>query len=137
MDNENQQLITMGQSWMRFLKVWTKGEKHPETPRTVFMNCYEYDKVRRILLTRCRICDHVISRDEKAVKELAFVCDDPDCDCKKMYGAISHPVCNLCYDMFHALYVNYGMKSMNYFKAIDEKEKRDNDDPKRRDRMGL
>lgn len=123
---------------MCYLRTWIQGEKHPETPRTVFMNCYEYDRVRRVLLARCRICDHVISRDERAVRELVFVCDDPTCDCKKMYGAISHRVCNLCYDMFHALYVNYGMKSMKYFKAIDEKEKAERDDDlKKRERMGL
>lgn len=123
---------------MRYLIVWTKGEKHPETPRTVFMNCYEYDKVRRILVARCKICDHVISRDEKAVREIVFVCDDPKCACKRMYGAISHRVCSVCYDMFHSLYMNPCMTNMNYFKELDEKEKKDkDDDTKKRDRMGI
>lgn len=127
----------MGQSWMRLLRAWVKGEKHPDTPRTVFMNCYEHDRTRRVLLARCRVCDHAVSRDARAVREIVFVCDDKNCDCKKLYGAISHYVCNLCYDMFHALYVNYGLKNTNYFKVIDEKEKKDDDDTKRRDRMGL
>jgi hypothetical protein len=127
----------MGQSWMRYLRAWTKGEKHPDTPRTIFVNVYECDRVRRVLIARCRICNFVISRDEKAVREIAFVCDDPGCDCKKMYGPISHRVCNCCYDMFHALYVNYGLKNMNYFRALDEKDKAERDDPKRRDRLGL
>jgi len=39
--------------------------------------------------------------------------------------------------MFRALYTNYGLKNMNYFKNIDEKEKTERDDPKRRDRLGL
>lgn len=122
---------------MKHLRAWVQGEKHPDTPRDAYMNSCAYDRVRRILMARCRICDYVLSRDEKAVRELVFICDLPECNCKKMYGAISHPVCNLCYDMFHALYVNYGLKSMNYFKALDEKEKKDNEDPRRRDRLGL
>jgi hypothetical protein len=130
-------VITMGQSWMRYLRAWVTGQKHPETPRTVFMNVYEYDRVRRALKGRCRICNYVISSDEKAVRELVFVCDDKSCSCHRMYGAISHRVCNLCYDMFHFLYNNQGLKNMNYFKQIDEKEKRDDDETKRRDRMGL
>jgi hypothetical protein len=130
-------MIQTGQKWMRYLRAWVQGEKHPETPRDVFMNVHEYDRVRRVLLARCRNCDYVISRDERAVREIVFVCDDPKCACKRLYGAISHPVCFLCYDMFHALYRNLGMKDMNYFKAIDEKEKKENDDPKRRDRLGL
>lgn len=127
----------MGQSWMRYLMVWIQREKHPDTPLIVFTNVCEYDRVRRVLFARCRICDHVISRDERAVREVVFICDDPHCECKKMYGAPSHRVCNLCYDMFHSLYVNYGLKNMNYFKAIDEKEKKEKDDPKKRDRLGM
>lgn len=122
---------------MAHLKPWVAGEKHPDTPRNVFMNVHDYDRVRRVLLARCKVCDYVISRDEKAVREIVFVCADPKCDCKRLYGAISHKVCYLCYDMFHTLYVNYSLKNMNYFKAIDEKEKKENDDSRRRDRLGL
>ncbi len=122
---------------MRFLKAWIQGQKHPDTPRTVFVNVYECDRLRRILSSRCRICDYVLSRDERAVRELVFICNEADCDCKNMYGAISHQVCNLCYDMFHALYINYGLKIANYFKNLDEKDKKDREDPRRRDRLGL
>jgi hypothetical protein len=122
---------------MRLLKTWVPGEKHPDTPRDVFMNVHDYDRVRRILIPRCKNCDYVVSRDEKAVREIVFVCEDPKCACKRLYGAISHRVCYLCYDMFHSLYMNPLMKNMNYFKEIDEKEKKENDDPKRRDRLGL
>ena len=122
---------------MRFLHEWITGEKHPDTPRTVFYNVWGLDRVRKVLPGRCRICDYVISSDEKAVRELIFVCSDKNCDCKKMYGAISHHVCNLCYDMWHALYMNYLMKNVNYFRNIDEKEKKDSDDFGRRNRMGL
>lgn len=122
---------------MRLLKTWVRGEKHPDTPVVVYINLVEHDRIHRVLMARCKICGYVVSRDEKAVKEAIFICDKPDCDCKKMYGAISHQVCNLCYDMFRALYVNYGMGNMNYFKNIDEKEKKEREDPKRKDRLGL
>jgi hypothetical protein len=111
---------------------WIRGQKHPNTPRTIFINVYEYDLIRRVFPSRCKICDYVLSRDEKAIRELAFICSDSTCDCKKMYGPISHRVCYLCYDMFYALYVNHGMTNMNYFKTIDEKEKKDFDDRRRR-----
>lgn len=113
---------------------WVPGQKHPNTSRTVFMNVSEIDKVRRVLTARCKICGTTVSRDEKAVKELVFKCEDKTCDCHKMYGAISHRVCSLCYDMQHALYFNYAMKNRNYFKELDDKEK---EDPDKRRRMGL
>jgi hypothetical protein len=119
------------------IPVWVEGERHPDTPISVFKRVRDYDHIRRLIPGRCKICKYVISSDEKVVKELVFVCDDAGCNCKKMYGAISHRVCNLCYDLFHALYVNYLMRDLNYFKAIDEAEKKNNDDQKRRDRMGL
>ena len=127
----------MGKSWMRYLEAWVQGQKHPDTPRAVFVNVYEWDRLRRILSARCIICGFVVSSDEKHVKELVFKCDNTQCNCHKMYGAISHRVCDMCYHMFHALYANYGLKNMNYFKVIDEKEKSERDDPKRRDRLGL
>jgi len=36
--------------------------------------------------------------------------------------------------MYHSLYVNYGMRNLNYFKEIDEKIKRDFEGFQRRDR---
>lgn len=127
-------MITMGQRWMSAIVSWVPGLKHYATPRTVFANCTEYDRVRRVLLARCKICNAAVSRDEKAVKELVFKCDNRGCDCHKMYGAISHQVCSLCYDLFHALYANYGMKNRNYFKEIDDKIKEDYDNLKKREK---
>lgn len=117
---------------MRFLLAWTKNEKHPETPRLVYKNVWGYDQVRRVLKGRCAICGYVVSSDAKAVKEIAFKCGNSQCDCNRMYGATSHQVCSLCYDMFYSLYANYGMKDMNYFKNLDEKDKKDFDDYKKR-----
>jgi len=77
-------MITMGQRWMSAIVSWVPGLKHYATPRTVFANCTEYDRVRKILSGRCKICGYAVSRDEKAVKELVFVCGDKSCDCKKM-----------------------------------------------------
>lgn len=127
-------MITTGQKWMSALIGWVPGLKHYLTPRTVFANCTEYDRVRRVLLARCKICDHTVSRDEKAVKELVFKCKDKNCECQKGYGTKAHQVCSLCYDMFHALYANYSMKNRNYFKELDDADK---DDPEKRKRMGL
>lgn len=119
------------------MKEWTSGDKHPETNLTIFLNCRAYDRVRQVLKTRCRLCPQVISRDEQAVKELIFVCDVIGCECKIPMGSRAHQVCSVCYDMFHALYRNYYLKNMNYFKEWDEIDKRNDDDKKRRDRMGL
>jgi hypothetical protein len=127
-------MITMGQRWMSALIGWVPGLKHYLTPRVVFSNCTEYDQVHRILPTKCAICRYAVSKDEKAVKELVFKCDDRGCDCHKPLGAISHQVCFLCYDLFHVLYCNYRMKNRNYFRELDDKDK---DDPEKRRRMGL
>jgi len=124
-------------AWAKKLLGWTRGEKHPNTPYTVFANCYQYDRVRTILPARCRICDYVVSRDEKAVRELIYVCDNKACHCHQVGGSHAHQVCSVCYDLFHSLYMNYQLKDMNYFRNLDEKDKRDGDDWKRRDRMGL
>jgi hypothetical protein len=115
-------MITIGQKWMSDLKAWILGKKHPETPVTIYKNVYEYDRVRRILLARCTICDYVVSRDADAVRELAFVCHNKSCRCN-LGGSQSHQVCNLCYDMHHALYTNYLLTNINYFRNIDEIEK--------------
>ena len=114
------------------MEEWTPGQKHPETPKKAFMNCYDQDRVRRILLGRCRICNFVISQDEKAIKEIFVSCGDPNCACTMAKSAMSHMVCSVCYDMFHSLYVNYSLKNMNYFKNLDEKEKREFEDRKKR-----
>lgn len=122
---------------MRYLRTWIQGQKHPDTPRTIFMNVWEYDRVRRVLKSRCQVCGYVVSDDGRQVKEILLKCENTQCRCNKMYGAMLHQVCDLCYTMFHALYVNHELKNMNYFKNIDEKEKAERDDPERRKRMGL
>ncbi len=121
-------------AWAKKLLGWVRGEKHPNTPRIVFKNVCECDRVRRVLLSRCRICDFVVSRDALAVREISFRCDNKSC-CITL-NTKPHQVCNLCYDLFHSIYVNYGMKDMNYFKQIDEKNKADYDKFKRRDNNG-
>jgi len=128
-------VITTGKAWMASLVSWIPGLKHPETPRTEYMNCHDLDRLRRVLIARCSICDYVVSRDEKAVRELIFTCKDTTCQCQKT-GAASHQVCNLCYDLFHALYANYLMKNRNYFREMDDRDRKDYDPDKRR-RMGL
>ncbi|VVB50908.1 Uncharacterised protein [uncultured archaeon] len=125
---------------MNKLKVWLRSSKHSDTPRDVFINVTGYDRVRTVLIGRCRVCDYVISSDPEKVREIVYDCGNVRCCVPTGYRspANAHAVCNLCYDMFHALYVNYKMTNMNYFKELDEREKRDKgDDPKRRDRMGL
>jgi hypothetical protein len=125
-------MITIGKSWMRLLKAWVPGLKHPETPRTVFVNVYEYDRIRRVLTARCKICGFVVSRDEKAIKELIFQCENKDCECWQPMGSKVHQVCDLCDAMWRTLYANYGLRNMKYFREIDEKEKMDNDNARRR-----
>jgi hypothetical protein len=115
------------------LRSWILGEKHPDTPRTVYMNCYEHDRIRRILPARCTVCDYVVSRNAEAVREINIYCADKTHSCH-IGGSKAHQVCDLCYEMHHALYVNYKLMNMNYFRDIDEKVKRDYDDFKRRDR---
>lgn len=112
---------------------FTQGDKHPDTHRVIFKNVREWDRLRRILKARCDICDAVVSRDPQAVRELVYRCKNKWCHCQKLYGSQAHQVCNLCYDVFHALYVNHGLRDMNYFRDVDEND--DNDD--NRKRMGL
>jgi len=110
---------------------WKQGEKHPETPKDAFANCWEYDRVRRLLSARCKICDYVVSKDDAAVKELIFVCDNSSCHCHDSLGSKAHQVCDLCYHMWRAIYANYTMKNSNYFRDIDEKIKSDFDRKRR------
>jgi hypothetical protein len=115
---------------------WKQGEKHSDTHKIIFKNVSEWDRLRRVLIARCKLCDAVVSKDEKSVKELVFDCKDPRCYCKvSKYTTKVHQVCSVCYDMWHALYHNDGMKNMNYFKELDEKEAANNGSDRRR--MGL
>lgn len=122
---------------MNRIRIFLQGTKHPDTPNTIFRNVWMCDRLRKILKSRCNICNAVISDDEKAVRELTYKCNNPLCECQRsIYVGQAHRVCDLCYDMWHALYGNHGLKNMNYFKAIDEKEARENG-PESRKRMGL
>jgi hypothetical protein len=112
---------------------WTRGEKHPDTHRLIFKNVYECDRVRRVLRARCTICDYVVSQDAMEVREIIMKCKNDSC-CPKIILSKPHQVCNLCYQMHHALYINPMMKDMNYFKSIDEKMRADYENFKRRER---
>jgi hypothetical protein len=119
------------------VKEWKKGERHPDTPEIFYRNLRDYDHVRRILLGRCKKCDQVISSDENAIKELVFECGDPKCCCRVgVFTTRVHRVCDVCYTIWHSLYMNTGLKSMNYFKELDEKDGASGGKEKRR-RMGL
>jgi DNA polymerase III delta prime subunit len=130
-------VIEKSLDWAKRLLGWTPGVKHPDTGTTVFRNCYEQDKLRRILYARCRICDFVVSRDEAAVKELIYQCNNSSCECRRPGGSRAHQVCDICYALFHALYMNYQLKNMNYFRELDEKDEKDKNDFRRKDRLGL
>jgi len=93
------------------------------------------DLLRGILKGRCAVCDHVVSSDDKAVREIMLKCSKANCGCAKVMGKMVHPVCNWCYDMWHALYLNYCMKDLNYFKRWDEIDEKKDDEGRKR--MGL
>lgn len=117
---------------------WEPGSRHPETPKWIFKNVWSRDRLRVVLKSRCALCDVVITSDQQQIKELAIKCGRPECRCRHYLSAQSHDVCSVCYDMWHALYGNYELKNMNYFKEIDEKIAKDKEDgDERRKRMGL
>jgi hypothetical protein len=103
------------------------------------MNCYEYDRVRKVIPARCKICDIQISRNLKEERELFFRCVGTACGCGQM---VTHPVCSLCYDMYHALYLNFpsqdspGLKDRDYFKKMDEKQYKEWENEKNRRQGG-
>src|SRR6266851_3162311 len=120
------------------LMEWTPVSKHPATNPIILKNVCGMDLVQKVLKGRCANCNHVISDDEKQVRELLMKCWKADCGCSRVLSAIMHSVCNLCYDMWHALYHNYSMKDMGYFKKLDEvDQKRRDDDQQGRKRMGM
>jgi hypothetical protein len=104
------------------IREWLQGTKHPDTSAVVYKNVWGYDLVRRILNGRCTICDYTLSSDAKNNKEMLFKCDNASCDCARTGNSRTHRVCDLCYNMWHTLYHNTMMKSMNYFKYLDEKD---------------
>lgn len=116
---------------------WIRGLKHPETHIIVFKNVWGLDLLRRKLRNRCDICDTVLSDED--YKEIALGCKDGFCRCEGTQALTfkAHSVCDVCYTMFHSLYINYSLQDRNYFRNLDEKDRGKDDDTKRRDRMGL
>ena len=129
-------MTTVGEILMKKIRAWFKGEKHPDTPKTVFMNVWGCDLARRVLKGRCAVCDHVVSSDPNNVKELIFACDGIKCKCDPIVvtltGLKAHDVCDVCDAMFRSLYINWGLENKNYYKEWDEREKRDRDDARRK-----
>jgi hypothetical protein len=104
---------------------FSSGTKHPVTPVGVFKNVWYHDKMQANALYKCDVCGYFVSDEETKRKELVFACDPGKCLCQKPYlaGLNLHKVCDLCNDMYRAVYVNYGMKNRNYFKDLDEDER--------------
>ena len=123
--------------WKRAIEFsdWTSGIKHPETHPVIFKNVWGCDIVRRVLQSRCHECGFVVSNDDKIRQELVYKCNDPACDCARVGSARSHPVCGVCYGIFHSLYLNYGLTNQRYFRNIDEDEESGRKNG--RNRMGL
>lgn len=110
-----------------------EGKKHPDTPQKIQDHVAARDRIRRVLMSRCRVCYTVVSRDEKEVKELVFECDDPNCYCKKTpYQTKIHQVCDGCYSLWQALYFNKGLKDAEYYKKLDLDDKKAAEDFKKR-----
>lgn len=126
-------MITKWFPVQKFLE-WVEGQKHPSTPRDIFMNVFNYDRVRKILKARCQICGYVVTEDKIAVKEVLFNCKNSECECNKVMGSKVHQACDLCYWMYRALYMNIGLNNLNYFKKIDEAEKARSDEDSARKR---
>ena len=111
----------MGQSWMSKLLTWIRFAKHPDTHPTIYRNVRDYDQVRAVLKGRCHFCDFVISSDAQKVREVYV----------QAVQKTEH-VYDLCYALHHSLYLNYGLKNMNYFRNIDEAEQKEQQDRRRR-----
>jgi hypothetical protein len=105
---------------------FTSGVKHPATPVGVFKNVWYHDKMQRHALYNCQVCGYFVSDEEAKRKELVFSCDASKCLCQKPYlaGLNQHKVCDLCDAMYRALYVNYAMANRNYFKDLEEEERK-------------
>lgn len=104
--------IVMGKKWMAGMKVFVRAEKHPDTDVTIWRNCFGADIIRdRLRKGRCECCDATISEDQIKQQEIW------DHRTQKTYH-----VCEVCAIMHRALYINHGLRNMNYFKNIDEAE---------------
>ena len=112
---------------------WIPGVKHPNTPAIVFRNCWGQDLVRRVVQNRCHECGYVIPSESK---ELLYICNSQSCTCKSGNPTM-HPVCEVCFAIFHSLYLNYNMAYRNYFRDMDDEDRKNRNDWRRRDKLGL
>jgi hypothetical protein len=110
----------MGQKWMSKILTWIQFAKHPDTHPVIYRNVKGWDQVRMVLKDRCFACDCVVSSDAKSVKEIYVQSKQK-----------TVPVCDVCYNLHHSLYMNYSLKNMNYFRNIDEAEQKEQDKRKR------
>ena len=98
---------------------WKLGE--PGATEVIIRNVAFYDKIRTILTRRCRApgCGYVISSIEES------------------YGVPEYgSVCHVCYEMYQALQ-SPRLKNLFYFMNLHEQWKKEKDDWRRRDRLGL
>lgn len=111
-DAEKQRLDSEG--W----RVWSTEEIE-----IMKRNCAFYDKIRGILSRRCKLpdCGFVVS--SRAGDPIFSLPDFAD-------------VCEVCFTMHTALQ-HPGLKSIFYFRNLHQEWKREQNDPKRRDRLGL
>jgi len=105
---------------MAQLKNWVRLMKHPDTPAVVWHNVNSYDLVRSVLKDRCYACDYVLSSDAQKVKEIYVQAEQ-----------MTRHVCDMCSAIHHSLYGNHGLTNFNYFKDIDEAEKKERESRKR------
>src|SRR5260370_11011417 len=97
-------------------RIWTKQEIN-----TMHNNLILHDGLRKIYDRRCRVpdCQFVIGPEKENFALPDF-----------------HNVCEICYHMYYAL-TNIMLRNTRYFANLHDQWKRDHDDPKRGDRLGL
>lgn len=99
-------------------RIWTEEETE-----TIRRNLVFYDRVRHTLERRCRVpdCNYVVSSRQEdpdyALPEFASVCGA----CFYMHEALQHPK----------------LKNIFYFRRLHEAWKKEMNDPKRNDRLGI
>lgn len=106
-------------------KEWKFGT--PEAELVSRKNLEEWDRVRRVLISRCDSCDQVISNDPDKVKEIYLA-----------GTGRTQRLCDVCYTFHQSLYFNGKLKNMNYYRHLDEADEKAKDETKkRRKRLGL
>lgn len=97
-------------------RVWTEEET-----RIIHRNLALHDCLRTIFLRRCGVsdCRFIIGETKESFALPTF-----------------SDVCEICHTMFHAL-KNPRLRSTDYFVNLHDKWRREQNDPKRNDRLGL